>query len=83
MKPSGSVFSKTLKKADWATVVHEDPLTHVRALKKTKGKDLLVLGSGSLVSQLAPLVDTLQLVVKPVVLGSGKMLFEGLRSRSR
>jgi dihydrofolate reductase len=43
----------------------------------------VVLGSGSIVRQLAEagLVDEYQLVVKPVVLGAGRTLFEGVRER--
>jgi dihydrofolate reductase len=77
------VFSRTLKTADWATLVKEDPLTHVRALKKTAGRDLVVLGSGSLVARLAPLIDTLQLVVAPIALPAGKTLLEGVKEPLR
>ena len=44
---------------------------------------MVILGSGSIVTQLAGagLIDELQLVVNPVVLGSGRHLCEGLGDR--
>src|SRR4029453_18883078 len=47
------VFSRTLKKADWTNtrLVQNDMLGEVRRLKQQPGKDLTILGSGSLVAQ--------------------------------
>lgn len=77
------VFSRTLRKLAWAgaELVEGDLPEAVRALKRTPGRDLVVLGSGSIVAQLAAagLVDEYQFVVKPVALGSGRALFGGLR----
>jgi len=76
------VFSRTLKQVNWVntTLFHEDPSSVVRKLKQQTGKDLVVLGSGTIVTQLANagLVDEYQLVVKPVALGRGRPLFEGV-----
>jgi dihydrofolate reductase len=76
------VFSRTLDRVDWANarLVKDDPVATVRKLKGEKGKDLVVMGSGSIVTQLARagLVDALQLVVTPVALGRGKTLLEGV-----
>ncbi len=54
-----------------------DPASAVRALKGEEGVDLLTHGSGDLVRQLlaAGLVDELQLLIYPVMLGHGKRLF--------
>lgn len=77
------VFSRTLSRADWVNtrLVKDDMLGEVRRLKKQSGKDLTVLGSGSIVAQLAQagLIDEYQLLVNPVVLGRGKTMFEGIR----
>jgi dihydrofolate reductase len=45
--------------------------------------DITILGSGSLVSQLAQhnLIDHFQLMVNPIVLGSGTPLFKGIQHR--
>ena len=42
---------------------------------------MVILGSGSVVSQLtqARLIDELQIVVNPIVLGKGRTLFEGVK----
>jgi dihydrofolate reductase len=44
---------------------------------------MAILGSGSIVSQLAQerLIDEFQIVVNPVVLGKGRTMFEGIRDR--
>lgn len=79
------VFYRTLKKAEWANtrLVKNDMLGEVRRLKEQPGKDLVVLGSGSLVAQLAQagLIDEYQILLNPVVLGKGKTMFEGVKGR--
>jgi dihydrofolate reductase len=79
------VFSRTLKSPDWnnTRLVKDDMLGEVRRLKAGSGKDLAVLGSGSIVSQLAGegLIDEYQVLLNPVVLGKGKTMFEGVRDR--
>jgi dihydrofolate reductase len=49
-------------------------------MKKESPEDMAILGSGSLVSQLAPrgLIDEYQIVAVPVVLGKGRTMFEGI-----
>ncbi|PLP97610.1 dihydrofolate reductase family protein [Cupriavidus pauculus] len=56
-----------------------DVVTALRDLKRAAGPDLLILGSSDLMQQLlaTDLVDTLRLLVYPVVLGRGKRLFDG------
>jgi dihydrofolate reductase len=79
------VFSRTLQRADWnnTRLVKDDMLAEVKRLKQGSGKDLTVLGSGSIVSQLAEagLIDEYQILLNPVVLGSGKTMFEGVKDR--
>lgn len=82
------VFSRTLAEAPWghfnnARVVSEDPAEAVARLKQQSGKDMVIFGSGRLVSQLAQagLIDEYQLRVNPVVLGRGKQLFPDLQQR--
>jgi dihydrofolate reductase len=78
------VFSKTLRKADWENTAIEpaaDDETIAR-LKSAKGGDCLIFGSGRLVRDLAGrgLIDEYQVVVNPVILGSGQPLFSPLAS---
>lgn len=79
------VFSRTLKKAGWENtrLVRRGLLAEVRRLKSGSGKPLVVLGSGTIVAQLAEagLVDEYQLLLVPVALGGGRTLFEGIKRR--
>ena len=76
------VFSRTMERAAWSntTVAKGDLAAAVRRLKEEPGPDMVILGSGSIVTQLAPtgLVDEYQMVVSPVVLGTGRTMFEEL-----
>jgi dihydrofolate reductase len=79
------VFSRTLTKADWnnTRLVKDNMLMEIRKLKQESGKDLTVLGSGSIVSQLAQerLIDEYQILLNPIVIGKGKTMFEGVKDR--
>jgi dihydrofolate reductase len=73
------VVSQTLKKADWnnSTILSGNVLDEVKKLKQRLKGDILVSGSARLAQTLIAndLVDQLNLMVFPVVLGSGKRLF--------
>jgi dihydrofolate reductase len=79
------VFSRTLQSPAWAntTVVTGDIVARMRALKQESGPNLAILGSGTIVSQLAQagLVDELQLAVHPLVLGAGRSMFESVTEK--
>ena len=79
------VFSRTLKKTDWKNtkLVMELNKEEILDLKKQPGKDMVIYGSGSLVSALAQwgLIDDYRIFVNPVVLGNGKPMFKGLKER--
>jgi dihydrofolate reductase len=79
------VFSRSLEKPSWQNtrLVKDDPIAAVKKLKQESGSDMVVLGSGTIVTLLAGagLVDEYQLIVVPIVLGSGRTLFEGLENR--
>jgi dihydrofolate reductase len=74
--PKKYVVSKTLKKPMWrdTTIIRDNPIEAVRALKAQPGKDILTDGSSQLVHALlaADLVDDLHLIVYPLTLGTGK-----------
>jgi dihydrofolate reductase len=73
------VVSSTLKDPEWQNthVIDGDVETAVRDLKAQPGRDLLLQGSGELLRWLLDrdLVDELNLMIYPVVLGAGKRLF--------
>lgn len=76
------VFSRTLDHASWANtrVISGDLISAIRRLKNEPGPDMLIMGSGSIIAQLAPegLIDEYQMMVDPVALGSGRSMFEGI-----
>jgi len=76
------VFSRTLEKADWnnTRVIKDNLVDEVRKMKDEDGDDMIIMGSGTIVSQLtqAGLIDEYQVVVNPIVLGSGRTMFEGV-----
>ena len=77
------VFSRTLTSADWnnTTLIKNDLIEAIGRMKAEPGPDLVTLGSGSVVTQLASagLIDSIQVVVNPVALGGGKSFLAGLR----
>jgi len=79
------VFSRSLRKAGWnnTKLVKNDMIGEVKRLKKLAGKDLTVLGSGSIVSQLTQegLIDEYDVLLNPVVIGKGRTMFESLTKR--
>jgi dihydrofolate reductase len=76
------VFSKSLEKAEWnnSQLVREVLLEEIARMKQEPGKDMVIYGSASIVQAFTNLglIDEYQLLVHPVVLGSGKPLFGGI-----
>jgi dihydrofolate reductase len=79
------VFSKTLDKASWnnTRLIKGDLANEVRKLKAESGDQLVVMGSGTIVSQLAQagLIDEYQMVLNPIILGEGRTMFEGVEDK--
>jgi len=79
------VFSRTMDKASWnnTRLVKGDIAAEIRKMKKEPGKDMTILGSGSIVSQLAQegLIDEYHTVVNPVALGKGRTMFDGIKGK--
>ncbi len=80
------VFSKTMREAKWQNtkLLDGDLATEVRKLKNESTAPLTILGSGSIVAQLARagLVDEFQILVIPVILGAGTTMFAGVDRRT-
>ena len=74
------MVSTTLQQADWAnsSLITGNVVEEVTRLKQQEGKDIGMSGSGTLVQSLLRhnLIDELNLLIYPVVLGRGKRLFE-------
>jgi dihydrofolate reductase len=79
------VFSRTLEKVSWSntTLVKGDLAAAVRKMKEESGPSLVIMGSGTIVAQLAQqcLIDEFQIVMCPTVIGSGRTLFEGVKEK--
>ena len=77
------VFSKTLDHASWSNtkLIKGDLITEVRKLKNEEGPGMAILGSGTIIAQLAPehLLDEYQMIIDPVALGKGRTMFEGIK----
>ncbi|MEC3915405.1 dihydrofolate reductase family protein [Nocardia sp. CDC160] len=73
------VPTSTLDTADWSgtELLRGDLVKEVTDLKARPGRELQVHGSGALIHSLlaANLVDTLNILTFPVILGTGKRLF--------
>jgi dihydrofolate reductase len=79
------VFSRTLDEASWnnTTLVKGDLAGEIRKRKQEPGEGMVIMGSGTIVSQLAQegLIDEYQIVVNSLVLGKGRTLFEGVKEK--
>jgi dihydrofolate reductase len=79
------VFSRTLDKASWQNtkLLKGDLAAEMRKLKQQPGPGMAILGSGRITAQLAAagLIDAFQLVVNPIVLGSGRTMFDGIEKQ--
>jgi dihydrofolate reductase len=79
------VFSRTLDKVEWknSRLVKENIAEEITKLKAQPGKDMVIYGSGSIVSALARagLIDEYRIFVNPVVLGGGNPLFQDIKSK--
>jgi dihydrofolate reductase len=77
--PAKYVVSRTLEKPIWrnTTIIRDDLVASVRALKAKDGKNILTDGSSVLVHTLLAndLVDELHLLVYPLFRGTGKRVF--------
>jgi dihydrofolate reductase len=76
------VFSRTLKDVTWrnSRLLRELDPREIETMKRQSGTDMIVFGSGSIVSQLTQhgLIDEYQFVVCPVLLGDGQPLLSGV-----
>ncbi len=73
------VVSRTLKSVGPnATLISDNVETEIRRLKADLDGEISITGP-NLASSLAPLIDEYQIYLHPVVLGSGRPMFEGPR----
>lgn len=75
------VFSKTLQDVGWNTTVIKSVIPEeINKMKSESGGDIILGGGASLAQTFIQngLVDEIQLMVQPVVIGAGKALFKGV-----
>jgi dihydrofolate reductase len=81
------VFSRTLRASDFpdVTIVADEAVQRVAALRAEDGKDIWLMGGGVLARSLldAGVVDTVEVGVVPVLLGQGIPLLPGLEASTR
>jgi len=81
------VFSKTLKKVSWnnSRLIRDVNPGEIEAMKRQPGKDMIVFGSGSLVSELTKhgLIDEYRFVISPTLLGDGQTLLHDVSKLSK
>ena len=79
------VFTRTLREATWQNtrLVRGNIEKEVSRMKEQAGKRIALLGSGSIVPQLARsgLIDEYQFMVNPIALGGGRPLFSDLQGK--
>ena len=77
------VVSRTLDKIAWKTTRIVRDVEEIRKIKQQPGKDMHAVGGATLVSSLMNLglIDELQLMVNPLILGGGKALFKDVKER--
>ena len=76
------VFTKTLDKSKWnnTTLAKGNPSEEISRLKRQNGKDIIVIGSLTLVSSLINegLIDEYQFIINPTAMASGMTIFNSL-----
>ncbi|MCG3154740.1 MAG: putative protein YyaP [bacterium] len=79
------LFSRTKDKALWnnTKLIKDNIAAETRKLKEAPGDGMVILGSGTIVAQLAQegLIDEYQVVVNPLILGKGRTMFDGVREK--
>lgn len=79
------VFSRTLDRVEWqnTSLVKDNIDEEIKKMKDQPGKNMAILGSGSIVSYFAQhgLIDEISIMVNPVILGGGRSLFLGIKDR--
>jgi len=66
---------------DKTTIISEDVISRVAALKETEGQQIIMFGSPGLVHTLTNLIDEYWLFVNPVLLGEGIPMFKNINER--
>jgi dihydrofolate reductase len=81
------VFSRTLQKVSWknSRLFQEFDPDAIAALKREPGKEMIIFGSGTIVSLLTEhgLIDEYHFIVSPILLGNGRTLLSGMPTSAK
>jgi dihydrofolate reductase len=81
------VCSNSLDKAGWSntTLIKGNIIPEISKIKQEPGEGIAVFGSSNLATTLIDnnLIDEYHLVVNPVMLGQGKVLFKGMQQQPK
>ena len=79
------VFSTSLKYADWnnTSIIQKNAARELSKLKQQSGKDIAIFGSANLALTFIEnqLIDEFRIFINPVALGSGRTLFDGIKTK--
>jgi len=79
------VFSRTLEKVEWnnTRLIKDNIAEEISKMKQQPGKDLVLFAGADIAETLRQLglIDEYRLLVNPVILGSGKPLFQNITDR--
>jgi dihydrofolate reductase len=82
------VFSKTLKTVNWgewnnARLAQGDLTDEIALLKRQARRDLVIFGSGKLVTSLTQrrLIDEYRILIHPILLGGGQSMYPALNEK--
>jgi dihydrofolate reductase len=77
------VFSRSLDKVEWSNtrVIKDNIVEEIKKMKESEGRNLTILGSGSIINQFADagLIDELQILLQPVALSEGTPILKDVK----
>lgn len=78
------VVSNSLNAANWqnSKIISGDIISQISQLKKKPGKNITILGSGSLITSLtdAGLIDEYEFLIDPLAIGLGTSIFQNIQN---
>lgn len=78
------VLSNSLTQTGWqhTTLLRDNAIDQLRQLKQTSGKNMTLLGSGTLVTQLtdAGLIDEYEFLIDPIAIGKGTPILHDINT---
>jgi dihydrofolate reductase len=78
------VVSNSMNAASWhnSTIISGDIINQISELKNSPGKNISILGSGTLITALtdAGLIDEYELLIDPLAIGKGTPIFQNIKN---